>query len=145
MKQIIYFIYLLIGMAMQSVNAQSLLDKSLSVSVNKDCISLEIKYRNLSDKILFIDPIGLPIIVSDENGKELDYLGVEIKRPALTKSDYIALKPSENYSRKVEISKFYNFQSKQRYIISIPGGYYDPFDKLNFEAPFVKTEFSMGN
>lgn len=141
MKTMIKLFYLMIGVTMFPVNAQTLLDKSMSVSINDSCIFLEIKYSNVSDRILYIDPVGLPIVVSDESGKELDYLGVAIKRTPLTKSDYVLLKPTEKYERKVNISKLYSFQSKRSYTIGIPGGYYDPFEKVNFEAPFVKMEF----
>jgi peptidyl-Lys metalloendopeptidase len=53
-------------------------------------------------------PIEAPLFEVTRDGLPVRYLGVQVKRPAPSAADYIALKPGASQSRRVELSALYD-------------------------------------
>jgi peptidyl-Lys metalloendopeptidase len=52
------------------------------------------------------------------DGREVDYLGILVKRPAPTAADYVAIAPGQSISGRTELSRHYDMASGGEYLVS---------------------------
>lgn len=67
-------------------------------------------------------------------GKQVEYIGRKVKRGAITKDDYVAVKPGATKTHSIDITPSYDFLAGEHaYTLAFPGSFVN--DLSNLEAP----------
>ena len=106
-------------------------------------VAADVTFRNVSMRDLWIlkAPPGFHLSL---DGREVDYIGPMVKRPAYTLDDYERLAPGHATQRHKQIADDFEFVAGTHvYELRTAGGYYDPVSKANFAAPSVRATFTL--
>ena len=117
---------------------------SLAVTVGgpRDVVA-DVTFLNVSPRDLWIlkEPPRLHLAL---DGREVDYIGPMVKRPAYTLDDYERLAPGRATQRHKQIADDFEFVAGTHvYELRTAGGYYDPVSKADFAAPAVRATFTL--
>lgn len=118
-----------------------LLNISANVHQVPPLVLLNISYDNSTQNEKYINPDEPALNVYDEFGAKLQNIGPTIKRPPLKLSDYIKLDPGKSYMRSIRLNDEYELLSGVKYLIEVPGGYFDPITEQDDKRPLIKLIF----
>lgn len=62
-------------------------------------------------------------ITDAASGREVDYIGPMVKRGPFTADDFLAIKPGQKHSNRIDITRSYDFKPQHTYRLSYTGGY----------------------